>query len=82
MERRMSVQMDSLAAQVKANSSVVDSAIVLIRGLAQRIQDLINAGANPAALQAFVDELKSKDDALAAEVVANTPAAPPAAPVV
>lgn len=66
---------DDLTAQVAANKTVVDSALVLIQGIAARITA---AGTDPAALAALTDSLKSEDDALAAAVAANTPA-PPAA---
>lgn len=69
--RRMSRELDQLTAQVKSNSAVLDSAIVLINGIADRITA---AGVDPAKLQALTDELKAKDDVLAAAVVANTPA--------
>ena len=68
---QMSREMDTLTAQVKANSDLLDSATVLINGIADRITA---AGVDPAALQALTDELKAKDDVLAAAVVANTPA--------
>jgi chromosome segregation ATPase len=70
--RRMSAALDTLTAQVAANTSVVDSAVVLIGGLAQQIQDLKN---DPVALQALADSLKGEDDKLAAALVANTPSA-------
>ena len=68
----MSAELDALTAQVKANSSLLDSATTLINGIAARITA---AGTDPAALKALTDELKAKDDALAAAVTANTPAA-------
>ncbi len=64
--------LDALVAQVAANKTVIDSAIVLINGIAARIAA---AGADPAALAALVDDLKASDSALAAAVAANTPAA-------
>jgi hypothetical protein len=68
----MSQELDNLTAQVKANSDAVDAAVLLINGIADRITA---AGVDPAKLTALTDELKSKDDTLAAAVVANTPAA-------
>lgn len=59
-----------LHAQVAANTSVIDSAIVLINGIAARIDA---AGVDPAALKALSDSLKASDDALSAAVAANTP---------
>ena len=68
---KMSVEFDAMASQVQANSDAIDSAIVLINGIADRITA---AGVDPTKLQALTDELKAKDAALAAAVVANTPA--------
>lgn len=68
----MSAEMDALTAQVKANNDLLDSATTLINGIAARITA---AGTDAAALKALTDELKAKDDTLAAAVTANTPAA-------
>jgi len=70
---RMSTQLDVLTAQVERNTSVDQSAIELLNGLAAQIADLKN---DPAALQALADNLTASSDALAAAVVANTPVAP------
>lgn len=67
----MSIEVDNLTAQVKANSDLLDSATTLINGIAARITA---AGVDPVALNALTSELKAKDDILAAAVVANTPA--------
>lgn len=69
----MSVELDNLTAQVKANSDLLDSATVLINGIADRITA---AGVDPAKLTALAAELKAKDDVLATAVTANTPATP------
>lgn len=66
----MSTELDTLTSQVQANTDLLDSAIVLINGIAARITA---AGTDPAKLSALTAELKSKDDALAAAVLANTP---------
>ena len=71
-EIHMSKELDDLTAQVKANSEVEASALTLINGIAARITA---AGTDPAALKALTDELKAKDDELAAAVTANTLAA-------
>jgi P pilus assembly chaperone PapD len=63
--------MADLVVQVQATAAGEASAIVLIQGLAAKIQELINSGADPVALQAAVDELKASSDALAAAVVAT-----------
>jgi len=68
----MSKELDDLTAQVKSNSEVEASALTLINGIAARITA---ASTDPAALKALTDELKAKDDQLAAAVTANTPAA-------
>jgi len=70
--KRMSIEMDALTAQVKANSDAVDSAVTLINGIADRITA---AGVDPVALSALTTELKAKDEALSTAVVANTPVA-------
>ena len=70
---KMSVEFDAMASQVQANSDAIDSAIVLINGIADRITA---AGVDPTKLQALTTELQSKDAALAAAVVANTPVVP------
>lgn len=62
---------------VAAESGVVQSAITLLNGLTAKIQTLIDAGADPAAFQALVDDVKQQTSDLAAGVAANTPAAPP-----
>lgn len=68
----MSQELDNLTAQVKSNSDLLDSATALINGIADRINA---AGVDPVKLKALSDELKAKDDVLAAAVAANTPAA-------
>lgn len=68
----MSIELDNLTAQVKSNSDLLDSATQLINGIAARIEA---AGVDPVKLQALTDELKAKDDVLAAAVTANTPSA-------
>ena len=71
-----------LEAQVRATTEVEDSATALINGFAARLQAAIDAaianGATAAELapvSAEVTALKTASDALAAAVVANTPAA-------
>lgn len=68
----MSQEFDELEAQIKENTSVEQSALVLINGFAAR---LAAAGTDPAKLTALKGDLKTNADALAAAVVANTPAA-------
>ncbi len=61
-----------LTAEVTRNTSVEQSALTLIQGLAAQ---LAAAGTDPVALKALQDQLTQNDDALAAAVAANTPAA-------
>jgi len=73
--KHMSLELDNLTAQVKANSDLLDSATTLINGIASRI---IAAGTDPQKLGDLAVELKNKDDVLAAAIAANTPAPTPA----
>lgn len=63
--------LSKLQAEVERNTATDQSAIVLLNGLAAKIEELKT---DPTALQAFADQLKGSSDALAAAVVANTPA--------
>lgn len=62
----------ALGTQVQANTSAEASAVTLIQNLAGLIQSNAN---NPAQITALAASLKTSADALAAAVVANTPAA-------
>ncbi len=71
-----------LEAQVKANTDITASAVTLLNGISARIQAAVDAaiagGATADQLKPVQDEvnaLKASDDALAAAVAANTPAA-------
>jgi len=66
---KMAVDLSALAVEVTEIGGTVDSAIALIQELADQIEDNIN---DPAALQALVDELNAKQEALAAAVAANS----------
>lgn len=68
-------ELEDLQAQVAANKTVIDSALVLINGIADRIKA---AGTDPQKLADLTASLKAEDDQLAAAVTANTPPAPPA----
>lgn len=74
--QNMAGELNALEIEVARNTEVDNSAIALINGLAAKIQELIDSGADPAKLQAFVDSMKSSSDALAAAVAANTPGQP------
>lgn len=65
----------SLTAAVTEDETVDASAITLLNGLAAQVEALKS---DPVALQALADRIKATSAALAAAVVANTPAAPPA----
>ena len=69
---KMSVQLDALTAQVTKNTDVVNSAIALIGSIKAQLDA---AGTDPIKLAALSATLGSSDDALAAAIVANTPAA-------
>lgn len=61
--------LEELEAAVKANTDVISSAVTLINGIAQKLQD---AGTDPVKLAELTTELNSSRDALAAAVAANT----------
>jgi hypothetical protein len=73
MEKTIMAALDDLTAQVAANRSVSQSALILINGIADRITAA--AGVDPAKLAALTTSLKTDDDTLAEAVKANTPAA-------
>jgi len=68
----MSIELDRLTAEVADTATVIDSAITLIQGLRDA---LVAAGTDPVALNALADSLDSQQAALAAAIVAGTPAA-------
>lgn len=74
---------DALAAQAKANEDVEDSAVLVLNGIAARIDAAVQAalagGATADQLSAVTtvsSDLKTHADALAAAVAANTAAGP------
>ena len=72
----MSQEFDALSAQVKANTDVEAAAILLINGIAAKLAALVAGGTiDPAAVTALSASLKASADSLAADLVANTPAA-------
>lgn len=73
-ENAMSQQLQQLADAVTKNANAVNSAVQLIGGLAAQIEALKE---DPAALSQLAADLNSQADALAAAVVANTPAEEP-----
>lgn len=70
---QMSQELDQLEQEVSRNTEVDQSAITLLTGLAAQIEALKT---DPVKLQALADSLRGSSDALAAAVVANTPAQP------
>ena len=68
-ENLIMADLSVLEAQVKANSDVEASAILLIQGIAAKLAE---AATDPAKIQALSDELKASADSLAAAVAANT----------
>lgn len=73
-ETRIMATLDDLTSAVTANGEIEASAVALIQGLADKL-DNIDPG-DPAAVAALATELRSQSDALAAAVAANTPADP------
>lgn len=71
-EKSIMADLTAITAQVAQNTTVEESAVTLIKGLAAQIQA---AGTDPAALQALVTQLNGSATDLAAAVAANTPAA-------
>jgi DNA-binding FadR family transcriptional regulator len=71
---QMSDQLTALTEQVEANATVTGSAITLLQGLKQQLDDAI-ASSDPDALADLSERLGSQTQALADAVSANTPAA-------
>lgn len=74
----MASKLEELQAAVAAETTVVNSAIVLLNGISQRIADAVAAAraGDDSALTALASEVASETAALAAAVEANTPAPP------
>lgn len=75
LDRNMAL-LDALTAQVAATTTVEQSAVTLIQGIAAQLSA---AAGDPVAVQALADQLKAATDPLAAAIAASTPAAPPSA---
>lgn len=71
-DARMSQQLDDLKAEVTRATTVSQSAVTLIGGLAAKIEELKD---DPVALQALADEMRANNDALGTAVTQNTPSA-------
>ncbi len=63
---------DDIQADVTAENTVIDSAVALLKGLADALKA---AGTDPAKLAALHTDITTKTQALADAIVANTPAA-------
>ncbi len=73
LEKTMSTELQALTDQVKANTDAEASAVVLLG----KLSDLIKAaGTDPAKLTQLTSDLDASKAALAAAILANTPAAP------
>lgn len=66
----MSEEVDKLAQEVAENKTVMGSAVTLLQGLKQRLD---NAGTDKAKLAELSADLDTNTNALAAAVTANTP---------
>jgi hypothetical protein len=75
LEKTMSA-IDDLAADVAAEDTVIDSAVVLLNGIPGLIA---SAGTDPAKLAALRADIQGKTAALSAAVLAGTPTPTPAA---
>ena len=62
--------LDSLEVQVRATTSEIQSAILLINGLADKLREFAN---DPARINELADQLHDSSTALAEAIVANTP---------
>lgn len=67
---KMSEQLDKLTQEVAENKTVMQSAVTLLQGLKQRLDD---AGTDQAKLAELSADLDTGTNALAAAVTANTP---------
>jgi len=66
------MELETLTAQVSANTDAESSAILLLNQLAGMIASIKT---DPAALQALADKLRASASALGEAIVANTPSA-------
>jgi len=74
VEKDIMADLKALQDQVQQTTTVEQSAVTLIQGLAAQIS--ANA-TDPAAIAQLAQQLKTSSDALAAAITANTPAANP-----
>lgn len=69
--KKMAEELESLTAEVQESNTVMQSAVTLINGLAQKLTDAINSG-NPQKLIELRDSLNANSESLAAAIEANT----------
>jgi hypothetical protein len=85
---QMALDISALQTAVANETTVEQSAIVLINGLVSQIQTLINSSGNtvdPTVLQGLVNQMVASQTSLASAVTTNTgtpPTVPQAAPLV
>jgi hypothetical protein len=72
---------DDMRAELETNTTVSQSAVVALNTLADKVQELINSGADADELQAFVDTLRANDAAVSEAIRARTAAVNEPAPV-
>jgi hypothetical protein len=70
--KKIEMDLENLKTEVAENKDVVASAVTLLRGLKQRLDD---AGTDEVKLKELSDSLSETTDGLAAAVAENTPAA-------
>ena len=75
-ENAMAINLTQLTAEVSSNTDVTNSVVALLANLTQLIKNIppSNDPATQAALDALVATLSTNDQAIAADVTANTPA--------
>ena len=65
----MSLELDNLTAEVAENTEVIESAIVLIEGIAAQLEAITD---DPVQIQALADTLNDESNKLAAAIAAHT----------
>lgn len=65
---------DDLKREVQESRTVTQSAVALLQGLRQRLDDALASGNTEADIRAVIDDLDAQQADLAAAITANTPA--------
>lgn len=81
IERIQLMWLDDLRAAAAESNTVGQSAVVAINDLADKLQEVLNAGGDPAELQALVDSIRADDVKVADAIRARTVAANEPSPV-